>query len=704
MQRNQKNQSSSIQKMLQESSQESSDIKRAARFFTKQKFQEVINLLTPYYAEDPEGHSIAGMKLLAFALNHLDTEKKLAYKLWSIIYQDAKNKNLIERIQALCNMMQCSDNPGLNEQIALQVLKLAEVELVKNISRKEKQDIKDHCYSVCTNTGTTLHVEGKQITDINVRKQIFGKAKDFFEKALIYKPNNLICLLHIARLTCAEPNVQGAVKILEIHHKLYANDPLYHHALYQLYALIGGKQELVEKHFQKYKACTTTQLDKADQERLINLFADLSPSDMPSSGSHQFLAETRRAGILFRQAKFCEAKEILDRVLRSEPELYDALELYASIEACSDHQNEAVNLSEQVLKINPTSLVGIVIQTEYYWKKGPEYMGKAVELCERAFEAGHRVLKLMDMLIVYYVEMSNHRKVVLYAKARLDTQPVAIVYYELATAHFRLGEYHEAYNAFRETRRWNREFKEREVSLGIIYTLFMLSLQNEHYKKLCVKKLGNYLLHLESNPIDRTISHILRYFEIMGIPVPHAEVVKKQQDAGLRVHLPSTENAEPEVAEQKSDLGIPTYVKEHTLQAMKTSSFMKDRPCDMDVFVTCREEKEEPLFDIGGPDSHLKGYIPKDAEMDPALRLKFQRELEKGHLISASTRSKTGSNKTGVEKMHGKEKYAIKIAHSDFRLVSSAIFFKKCPGNSSEEKFVKVIKLSRVKTHSRLNS
>jgi hypothetical protein len=112
------------------------------------------------------------------------------------------------------------------------------------------------------------------------------------------------------------------------------------------------------------------------------------------------------------------------------------------------------------------------------------------------------------------------------------------------------------------------------------------------------------------------------------------------------------------------------------------------------------EEKEEKTYQIGDPEAYLEGYIAKQDKIGKELLVQFEKVLaSECQLLSIQGKTKKGSNKLGVEKLHN-GRWAVKI-DSNSRLVSTGTFFKKRTDDPT--KYKTIIRFEKVKTHARLN-
>ncbi len=611
-------------------------VANALKMMTKKKYNQVILLLEPIYQKHNEKSKLSVLELLGFSYMEM-RQYAAAFQVWKIIYiaerdkLDTKIKSYLKNIdhagliiKALTNMIACSKDATLTDHYVKLILDYIGDYLNEYSGTPE---LMEAYYVLYLNAGMKKNDDADNASDFHQQKRLTEEAKYYYEKALIYSKNDLTCLLYLARLLITRlQSPQAALEFLLKYDALFYNDPNYLFAIYKLYDALECR-DLAEK----YKKAYEKHVIPGRNDQKISIFAELlGPSRLVEPLSID------GAIIKFNNDQYDEARDILQQLLTLEPNNYNALELYARLEKLSGNIVEAMTFCDRVLKINPESPVGLIVKASCLWMLGSADQKKeAVICCERAYHAGARSKELFGMLMNFYHDHDDQKKFLMYALSYVNVTPSASLYYLIGIAHYRLGEFDLAKEAFIKARSSDNHFKNEETYLGVIYSMFMQANTVEQYKS-CAEKIGSYLSCLGDRTPDSAVVAILKELNKLSIDVPNYKEITTKPESKIKEFKSNAQGAE---------CILSPDVKEKIIEAMSKSSFAHDKrmknpvhPVESEVKL---EVKLDDLIPIG-QHGNIKGFIDPNVNLTSEEGARCQQALASGRLLSPGSRGISG--------------------------------------------------------------
>ncbi len=669
---------------------------KAHKWFEEKKYAKVILFLKPFH-EEKKTDNLAILDLLASAYTQV-LDKENALSIWKILYTKITrqaNPDYKEAVGILRSIIACEYNNKKSREIFTQLAlttidKHPEAFMIRDSrGRAHDAELKAMRYHVCTATALFNTADAYRTTDLILQKEFFTNAKKYYEIALENKPADLVCLLELARCIMSLENMQAGLAILLPYAKHFENNQDYNESMWKIYSCVSNKSEA---DIYKRKMSST-----GIKSNLSDIFDNIQIS--PFTSDEHVPEKLQEASLKYRLGEFDEAKKLVSAFLQEQPDSVNALEFSLTLEELSDLSTTPANqmkislLHEHLLKLKPTSFIGLISKANFISKPSsnacPQELQDAYLLYEQAYQQKANLPGLLDKLIFLCIKLGNYQKLIEYALEKTRLNPSSESYYHLATAYYQLGDFKNAIPAYKEARKLDECYQNDRISLSIIFCLFLTASSKDELKT-CAKKLSSYLSRQTSSEFQPLVDTLLQLLTNRGIDIPnHSLRTKKQaQEEKSLSDVPSMdETFVPEDVKAK--------IKE-LLQSRNTFSF-DSSPLDQHRYdpVAELEAKGEKLFQIGGPDSRLFGYISSHAKTaSPEEADNFQKVLESGRWLSSSSKGISG-----IKKLEKNGKLSIKLSGTGRRMLSNGIF--KRPGQNGEET---IVRFSKVRSHGQLNA
>lgn len=313
----------------------------------------------------------------------------------------------------------------------------------------------------------------------------------------------------------------------------------------------------------------------------------------------------------------------------------------------------------------------------------------ALECCNKAIEIKpdsayclNLKLELLKKKIQFYLQNDDDDKLIYFIEDYLSIQSSAELCFKMAAAYLRKSDYEFALDAFRNAKATNKDYKPEEVSLSIIYCLFLLANTKRNPTKQfrqCMRKLQSFSQTYPDSTSNEMFTTMIDYFKSIDLWTDTPEA-PQQDPATPRKKLKTLESTAQSIEV------IPEEIKKKTREALAKMSFMADRTW-MPERDQAAEFKIDPehVYPIGDPVKNTHMYIPQ-AHIDQDRR---------AHYVEASKHPVLASDSQGgigPKILSDKKHWELKIREK-YRLISTAtLTFFDTPKTTEDGKPVSLVK------------